>query len=537
MLNVQALTQTLSAMQLPQLQQYAALHKDDPYVVTMALSIANQKKQAIAAQQGQAGMQPQPKVVDAEIQGMAPQALPEDTGIAQLPAENMQFAAEGGIMGYAGGGGVPRYNGEASSLTGDIPGFVAGTGNFRPQAGEEEIPWLRRQWNAFHESNAAARAAETNRRVNAGEVAPSPDMRATTTAMDAQAAQQKLDAAAPPTRRSDYTRESYGEQPAADKPSAAPAPAAQQNAGITQLPTGSAAMRMPSQADQIKQFQDILAKTKAVDPAAAERKALGEELVAQTERRQKAFDEEQAARGDVYKGREERLSKQESEINSRKATNEGLAILNAGLAIMSTPGGLAMAIGKGARVGTEQYAAGLEKIQAAQDKLGEARDRLDDLRINRADLTAKERRDLQTQADNAKLKAKELGIEGLMSAAGVSEKRAATMFDATTKYGIAQLQESGANARANAQIAAAHRNPQLELIQAIQKDPQLASTYQAMHGTKNDLMTQYTDYLGKNPTGSIEDFLKTKALFSTLGNITAAKPVSSLPSGASVAPR
>jgi hypothetical protein len=51
---------------------------------------------------GQAGMQPQPKVVDQQIAQMAApppqqmaaapqqQMLPEDTGIGQLPAQNMQ---------------------------------------------------------------------------------------------------------------------------------------------------------------------------------------------------------------------------------------------------------------------------------------------------------------------------------------------------------------------------------------------------------------------------------------------------------------
>ena len=51
MINVNALQKTLSAMPLPQLQQYAALHKNDPYVVAMALSVANMKKQAMTAQQ------------------------------------------------------------------------------------------------------------------------------------------------------------------------------------------------------------------------------------------------------------------------------------------------------------------------------------------------------------------------------------------------------------------------------------------------------------------------------------------------------
>jgi len=131
MLNVKTLTDTMSRMQLPELQQYATLHKNDPYIVTLALSIANQKKQMMASKDGQAGMQPQPKVVDQDIaqmmpppqQGMAPQQgmpppqqqqqqqhmLPEDQGIGQLPAPNMQGMAAGGIVAFDDGGSVPGY--------------------------------------------------------------------------------------------------------------------------------------------------------------------------------------------------------------------------------------------------------------------------------------------------------------------------------------------------------------------------------------------------------------------------------------------
>lgn len=125
MLNVQTLTNTLSRMPLPKLQRYAALHKDDPYVVALALSIANQKKQMMTGRAGQAGMQPQPKVVDQAISEMAAvdpmgnvtgaQALPEDTGIGRLPAQNMQRMAEGGIVAFDEGGKVPGFAGPTGS--------------------------------------------------------------------------------------------------------------------------------------------------------------------------------------------------------------------------------------------------------------------------------------------------------------------------------------------------------------------------------------------------------------------------------------
>jgi hypothetical protein len=116
MLNVKTLTDTMSRMELPQLQQYAALHKNDPYIVTLALSIANQKKQMKMGQDGQAGMMPQPKVADQQIAQMsAPppqqmaQAMPEDQGIATLPAQNMQNFAGGGIVAFEEGGDVPGF--------------------------------------------------------------------------------------------------------------------------------------------------------------------------------------------------------------------------------------------------------------------------------------------------------------------------------------------------------------------------------------------------------------------------------------------
>jgi len=113
MLNIKTLTDTLSGMDLQELQDYARVNKNDPYIVSMALSMANTKKKIKVAQDGQAGMMPQPKVADQQIAQMsAPppqQMLPEDQGIATLPAQNMQNMAGGGIVAFDDGGEVPGY--------------------------------------------------------------------------------------------------------------------------------------------------------------------------------------------------------------------------------------------------------------------------------------------------------------------------------------------------------------------------------------------------------------------------------------------
>jgi hypothetical protein len=105
--NINQITSTLRMMGDTQLQQYAAMHKDDPYILPMAIAESNARKQTRAQAQAKMAGQPQPKVAEQEIAGMAaPQGsgLPEDQGIARLPAPNIQRMAGGGIVAFADGG-------------------------------------------------------------------------------------------------------------------------------------------------------------------------------------------------------------------------------------------------------------------------------------------------------------------------------------------------------------------------------------------------------------------------------------------------
>jgi len=146
------ISDNLAMMPDPALQKFAQMHKEDPYMVSLALSESNRRKKMRMAAQGQAGGMPQPKVVDAAIQGMAPpptpmappmmaQAqLPENQGIAQIPTPNIQNMADGGIAGYAdedegmadgGMGGMfnfaqqnePVMRMAGGGMTGYMPGF------------------------------------------------------------------------------------------------------------------------------------------------------------------------------------------------------------------------------------------------------------------------------------------------------------------------------------------------------------------------------------------------------------------------------
>jgi len=88
------------------LKQFAQMHRDDPYTVSLAISESNRRKEIRAG--GQQAAQQQPKVADTAIAQMdipqqsAPQqsALPEQQGIGALPAPNMQNMATGGIVAF-----------------------------------------------------------------------------------------------------------------------------------------------------------------------------------------------------------------------------------------------------------------------------------------------------------------------------------------------------------------------------------------------------------------------------------------------------
>ena len=111
----QNLKTRMATMSPQQLQQFAMLHKDDPFVVSMALSVSNDRKAAQRQQAMQAMGQKQPTVVDQDIAAIAPPAVPPQAmqaapqaqaGLPQLPAQNIATMADGGIAGYAEGGGT-----------------------------------------------------------------------------------------------------------------------------------------------------------------------------------------------------------------------------------------------------------------------------------------------------------------------------------------------------------------------------------------------------------------------------------------------
>jgi hypothetical protein len=408
---------------------------------------------------------------------MAPQQMPEDQGIGQLPAGEMNFAG-GGIVAFADGGDVERYNGQYGSLTGDVQRILqkppsqrtpqenallqqAGVALQRPTIAPDSGiasadlflsnlgPRIR---NYFTEGASQLSNEELAARPNVGGVMNERILRnmgveptATRSDAPAQAARQqaeyirqqdKLMQGRAPRRQGD---EFEGEEKgiaarATNAPlTAAPKADAGRKGPVAQVTDRAAAPTATADPFSMEAMRE--AQEKAMRGVNYQRGALRNEAVGlsnlyqqQGEDRLARRRQEIAEEGDIFKGREARLNAREADIGRQRNENKGLAFLNAGLAIMSTRGGLATALGQGAQVGTAQYAAGLKDLRAAQQRLDDARDNIEELRLNRKDMNKKDIRALEKERDDNINKGKELLFGVAKDTYGADEKSATELF-------------------------------------------------------------------------------------------------------------
>jgi len=546
MIDVNKITSTLAKLPDQQLQQYAQMHKNDPYTMALAMAESNRRKEMRAAGQGAQGMQEQPKVVDQMVAEMAPQQMPEDQGIGQLPAGDMNFAG-GGIIAFADGGDVERYqsggnifaqmdqqkaaqlaqlNSQLATIEPQLRAAAASGDQQAIQTYAQQAQAIRGQINAVREaagnriglieSTSAPPAAPPAR------VAPA----APTGQFNRMAGAEQFGLPAAATAKSGampepgYTRPGMLYDPRLNTPPTQPvvaAPAAPtadptRRVGPPAAPLAAPSAATPAQAglgDLAAMRQDILNKQTYTDPAEA---GLGElerrELVAAKESKA-ALDRDQAKFSEAFKGREKRLTDRELDIGKQKDVNKGLAFLNAGLAIMSTPGGLATAIGKGAQVGTAQFAAGLDKIRSAQERLDEARDRMEELRLNRDEMSAREIRATEAAIRDVGVNAQKRVIDGIRAAANVNETRASDIYRAAVQVGVTGMEIQGR--KDAAQVAAGpgyERNKMLRDAQG--NESNVRAEYGKLQARVMDTLSKDANYQMANPT--MQSVMYTNAL-------------------------
>lgn len=476
MVNIEKITSTLAKLPDQALQRYAMMHKDDPYIVALAVSESNRRKELRAAGQAQP-MQQQPKVVDQAVAEMAPQqmpAMPEEQGIGALPAAQQMNFADGGITGYAGGGEIESYQDRGLVRPYETvadryyrqtrEAEAAAQAEREAQAAAIGVTPYGQQMSGLGSAianipgvvyDAAGTALKTLVSAPGYGLSNFVDSPKTPTAAqgaptykpeDASGMDRRLAApGATPPMAANATKEGAG--------GAGSEGARNLGAGTRELGAGvpraaapstqsiedrflAAQKRMTEQANPFQTQEDAL--------TAEQKKFAEEKLAAVTERNEKFKD--------AFKGREARIEERAKELEKSKDTNTGLAFLEAGLAIMSTPGSLGMAIGKGAREGTAKYAAGIEKLRSAKEKLDEARDRIEELKLNRDEMSAKEIMEAKLGIQQAVLSGKKDALSSAKTLYGDRSALAQTIVKETlnveenAKNRANQLQAAGVSA-------------------------------------------------------------------------------------------
>lgn len=465
MIDVNKITSTLAKLPDAQLQQYAQMHKADPYIMALAMTESNRRKEMRSAGQGAQGVQEQPKVVDQEIAGMAPrpapQQLPEEQGIGALPAGDMNFA-DGGIVAFAGGGDVERYQYGGMpprSLMGDIPGFVAGTGNIIPQQGApEEEPILRRWYREMSEKSAAARAAEEKRRVAQGYAAPSGVEPAVINPAQDMA---QFDAAS-----NLYMTERANKQAAAAAPTAsAAAPVVDAGkkapaAGVAGAKPAATALGFREQ--YLKDLEGMgPEKTKTLEEIQAERAAL-------------------MPKDKAYAGLEAALNKEAEGAEGEKKDALWMAVTQAGLAAAAGASPHALKnIAEGFGTGLAGYKESLKEFKQADKERRKAMAEVEQARRAEARGDVDTALSLREKSQDRMEKFQDRKAAGLAAITGSQISAAATI--------------QGAQIHAGATAAAANRTPaELQLIERYGNDPKFAAAYDKFAQAKRDPQTAET---------------------------------------------
>lgn len=504
MINIEQITSRLAKMPDQSLQQYAMMHKGDPYIMALAMSESKRRKDMRAsAQAGPA--QAQPKVVDQALMDMAPQAAqiapqsPDEAGIASLPAGDMNFA-DGGIVTFADGGGVERYQDR---------------GMVRPY----ETPYDRMN----RENREAAAAAQAEREAQAAEIGVTPygeqmrrmgsafaDIPGTVLKTLVSAPGYGLSKDAVPSKQptalpSPQTQPTPQQSEAAAAP--APKPKAEAGLGGTKEAAAARGSVGPSVEDAKKlsgQFLDTKTLRSDLDKFYKDEEA---SVVAARARREAG-----KPAGEAFSKYEELLKKEEAGAGKEKDEAQGVALFKAGLAMMAGGSPNAFAnIGKGAMVGLEDYSSAMKDMKKSAKERQKAMGEIEQARRAETRDDWKTAQTFEDKADARMAKAREFGVKGIMDITGKDAEIASgiykTQVEQKGRMDVAQVQaaamkDRGAAGLESKEITAAEaafaRDPQakalsdaLKMLALNPESPKYKQTLASLQAIRADKYKQF----------------------------------------------
>jgi hypothetical protein len=502
MIDVNQITTTLRGLPDRALQQYAMMHKGDPYILSLAVSESNQRKQLRAAGQGQAGAMPQPKVADAAIASMAQQQPPENQGIAQIPTPNMQSMADGGIAGYeddeegmatggmggmfnfaqqsepvvrmADGGHIPRYQGNirdgsvvSSNPMYAIPGMAAvqPRDTFTQQGAPENTPLFQRIMESLSGSNKERQLAMIEQKIVQGTATPE-EVAAYKEVKTKGGDKAAIDAKYPP-QDAIRTKDFPGVKPGFEKmpvdAAAAPPPpplgAKPATSSVKdllpappKLDTSFKPAAAPTADDAIAQGEKIFSSKKRIGEV--ERQVLQEQMDADKAKENsiealRAFNEKQ---GPAFAGYEKLLQKEELQDATDKEKAGLTALFKGFLAIAAGESpNAATNIAKGSMAGLEEYSGAMKEFKKSAKERNKEMQNIQQARRAEERGDFKEERMYTDRAETARQASARFGLAAINDITNTSGKVNAdilqNMRSITSTENIAGAREAGVNTR------------------------------------------------------------------------------------------
>lgn len=427
----------------PELQRFAAMHRDDPFILPLVIGEDTARKEMRAAQQARMMGNDPRKVNDQAIAAIGQQPVPSQ-GAGQVPAglptlrTGMANMADGGIAGYPDEDEVPRYNGATGSVTGALDQaqapviqslqqlqaqlsqaeqmLAATAKSGDPQALNyyaQAVQALRTQISTIAEQNFGNRAAEVMSGLSAAPAA----------APAASAAPQMT-----PQQRERFSPPALAAAPpgAAPRPGPGPGAVTRPAAAAPAAVAPSPAMAPPTVAGAKETAAQFL------DRSAIERQSqqyLKDEDAAINQARMRR-EAAAANQGKAYTGREALLKKEEEESKGQLEQSKAFAIINAGLAMMagSSPNALKN-IAEGAMVGTKQYQGAISDFNKAAKERQKAMADIENARRAEDRDDAKAQLLFEDRADERMANARKFGIDAIMGAGIKSAEIAARIYD------------------------------------------------------------------------------------------------------------
>jgi hypothetical protein len=431
-MNINAVITHLIEMTPSQRKQFAQVHMDDPMMLSAAKFVDNQvnkQAQSLAAQQ--TGAAP-PPVNQQAVAQMAGSSLPEDSGIAQLPVENMPDEyAGGGIVGYVEGGvinslgqkidpktgyPVPLYKGAVNAVKGYVDDFGNLVDDFR--ASPKYQNYREMVDNPYgYTGNSGPRPRNAQRTTPAN---PAPTKNDRTPRNKDNYKPEKNPAEAAPNEKKEIDQLREGRVESAS-PSA--------SATSASFKESSYSPKSKSSLEEVfKRSMD--SQGPVVDPYAAQRAEAGESRQAIARRALEGVKERESGIEALLSKKEERVAEREERLKGQEGINLNMSLINAGLSMMQSTGKGLAGIAEGAQKGVSQYSEGMRLSEAARQKIEDARDAHDDLRFNLKNMSSKEKQAAENSIEEAKIVTTLETISGLEKAYGISHNKAVALFGA-----------------------------------------------------------------------------------------------------------